>query len=184
MIALFCHTYSFPCFLDNMVYDFSVSNGAFSHLCVFHLFLIYTLLVCCFFSYHKCITCCVLNSWMPSLFQAWDGCWLVSQSPWLWLLAFWCGDQHSAELGGLVGGGCGSGGGITLILTPKPKTFNMSGVSTKKKKKKKKKKRKSDWNRWSNTSEAVTAYLSLSIPKILGGNLGFRAPCGNTQQVE
>lgn len=111
MIALLCHTYSFPCFLDNMVYDFSVSNGAFSHLCVFHLFLIYTLLVCCFFSYHKYITCSVLNSWMPSLFQARDGCWLVSQSPWLWLLAFWCGYQHSAELWSLVGESCGSGCG-------------------------------------------------------------------------
>lgn len=111
MIALLYHTYSFPCFLDNVVYAISVSNGAFSHLCVYHLFLIYTLLVCCFFSYHKCIPCSVLNSWMPSLFQTGDGCWLVSQSPWLWLLAFWCGYQHAAELWSLVGESCGSGCG-------------------------------------------------------------------------
>lgn len=110
MIALLCHTFSFPCFLDNMVYDFSVSNGAFSHLCVFHVFLIYTVSVL-FLFYHKCSTYSVLNGWMPSLFQAWDGCWLVSQSPWLWLLAFWCGYQHSAELWSLVGKSCGSGCG-------------------------------------------------------------------------
>lgn len=38
-----------------------------------------------------------------------DGGWLVPLSPWLWLLALWCGHQYPAELWGSVIQGCGSG---------------------------------------------------------------------------